>query len=614
MRIFEELKRRNVLRVAAAYIVTSWLVVQVVETLFPVYGLSDDAIRLVVNILVIGLVPVLLLSWVFEWTPEGLQRDTQADHPTTISLAAAKRFDRAILVVLVLAVGYFAVDKFLLDPQREAELAIQQQAEVEQARQEGVSEGLQSRGEASIAVLAFEDMSPGDDQEYISEGIAEDILNLLQRMPQLDVRSRTSAFRFKDSDLSVPEIAADLGVDHVLEGSVRMLGDRIRITAQLIDARTDSHLWSENFDREVSDVFDILDEISLATAEQIGIELLSEPPRAERIDADAYFHFLRGNYLVYYVDQFSAVDHFEQALAIEPDYVDALIGVSRAYWEMQGTDLHVPGSEDQDYLQKSNDAGSRARELDPDHPVILAWDGWEALQRGEFESAARLLEKAMSRDPTNVDVVEGAMIVAMSIRSADLAVRLGQGAVKIDPYCTNCNYRLALAYYQAGEYAESEASLLRYWELAPGVTSGTLTLATAQMMQGKYDEALKKFEMLRDQKQSDPWWGPLMIQALQGEDVSRQLQELESTDASRISLAQVAAVSGEIEIAFRLLSQTAAEDTTEVSFGWRFVNSNFFENLHGDPRWLEIEERSGLAAHQLADIQFNPRLPVAGSR
>ena len=228
MRILEELKRRNVLRVATAYIVTAWLVVQVVETLFPVYGLADEAIRLVVNVLVIGLVPVLVLAWVFEWTPEGLKRDAEVDREKPVSLAAAKRFDRVILIVLALAVGYFLVDKFVLDPQRQAEQAVQQQAEVEQARREGVAEGLQSKGEASIAVLAFEDMSPGDDQEYISEGIAEDILNLLRRMPQLDVRSRTSAFRFRDSDLSVPEIAEDLGVDHVLEGSVRLLGDRIR--------------------------------------------------------------------------------------------------------------------------------------------------------------------------------------------------------------------------------------------------------------------------------------------------------------------------------------------------------------------------------------------------
>ncbi|MBT8063216.1 MAG: adenylyl cyclase, partial [Gammaproteobacteria bacterium] len=289
MSFLGELRRRNVLRVGAAYIVTAWLVVQVVETLFPVYGLSDGAIRLVVNILAIGLLPVLVLAWVFEWTPEGLKKDSDVEAGAPASLAAAKRLDRIILIVLVLALGYFATDKFVLDPQREARQAQLQQAELEQAREQGIAEGLQqSRGDASIAVLAFADLSPDGGQDYLGDGIAEDILNLLQRMPQLDVRSRTSSFRFKDKDVSVPEIAELLDVDHVLEGSVRRIGERIRITAQLIDARTDSHLWSDNFDRNVEDVFAIMDEISLAAAEQVGIELLSEPPRAERINADAY--------------------------------------------------------------------------------------------------------------------------------------------------------------------------------------------------------------------------------------------------------------------------------------------------------------------------------------
>ncbi|MGD8483076.1 MAG: tetratricopeptide repeat protein [Gammaproteobacteria bacterium] len=606
MSLFAELRRRNVIRVGAAYIVTAWLIVQVVETLFPVYGLSDAAIRLVVNILAIGLIPVLVLSWVFEWTPEGLKREAEVDHGKTVSLDAAKRLDRIILVVLAVALGYFVFDKFVLDPMREEEEAIQQQAQVEQARQEGVSEGLRSRGEASIAVLAFEDMSPGDDQEYISEGIAEDILNLLQRMPELDVRSRTSAFRFKDSDLSVPQIAQDLGVDHVLEGSVRMLGDRIRITAQLIDARNDSHLWSENFDREIEDVFDILDEISLSVAEQIGIELLSELPRAERIDADAYFLFLRGNHLVYYIDHVAAADYFEQALAIEPDYVDALLGVSRAYFEM--------AKDDPDYWQKSTDAWDRARELDPDHPVILAYDGWQAMQRGEYKNAARLVEKAMSGDSKSFDVVEAAIILAMAIRRSDLDVRLGDGAVRRDPYCAACNYRLALALYRAGRYAEAESALLRSWELAPDIQAGILSMAKILMMQGKYEEALGQFEVWKELGNRDSWWGPLMIRALEGEDVSRQLEELEDSDAPRVSLAEVAAVSGDIETAFRLLGQTGRMDATEVSFGWRYVNSNFFENLHGDPRWAEIEERAGLAAHQLAEINFNPRLLAADTR
>ncbi|NNE06878.1 MAG: adenylyl cyclase, partial [Xanthomonadales bacterium] len=263
MSFLAELRRRNVLRVGAAYIVTAWLVVQVVETLFPIYGLSDAAVRIVVNIVAVGLVPVLVLSWVFEWTPEGLKKDRDVVPGAPASAQAAKRLDRAILVVLALAVGYFAFDRFVLVPQQMAE-------QIRKAHEAGRSEALvESFGDHSIAVLAFDDLSPEGDQEYLSDGIAEELLNLLARIPELRVISRSSAFHFKSTDIPVPEIARQLNVAHVLEGSVRKSGDRIRITAQLIEARSDTHLWSDTYDRKLVDVFAIQDEIASAMVEQL---------------------------------------------------------------------------------------------------------------------------------------------------------------------------------------------------------------------------------------------------------------------------------------------------------------------------------------------------------
>ncbi|NNE06345.1 MAG: tetratricopeptide repeat protein [Xanthomonadales bacterium] len=526
MSFLGELKRRNVLRVGAAYIVTAWLVVQVVETLFPVYGLSDGAIRLVVNILAIGLLPVLVLAWVFEWTPEGLKKDSDVEAGAPASLAAAKRLDRIILIVLVLALGYFATDKFVLDPQREARQAQLQQAELEQAREQGIAEGLQqSRGDASIAVLAFADLSPDGGQDYLGDGIAEDILNLLQRMPQLDVRSRTSSFRFKDKDVSVPEIAELLDVDHVLEGSVRRIGERIRITAQLIDARTDSHLWSDNFDRNVEDVFAIMDEISLAAAEQVGIELLSEPPRAERINADAYFHYLRGHHLVQGVDSAAAVDYFEQALEIEPEYIDAMLGMSMAYWNLM-PDYAELEEDKHEYQRLSEQFAARAKALDPEHPVILAWDGFDAMSAGDFAGAADLMSTALSRDAANWDVVQSSIIFSLAIRRNELAVALAEGAVRRDPYCAMCSYWLGRTLNRVERYAHAERAMLEFWRKVPAARDGQFTLATSLMMQGKYDEARSHFQQWGERGQSDAWWGLIMIRVLQGEDVTAELDRL----------------------------------------------------------------------------------------
>ncbi|MDH3816652.1 MAG: adenylyl cyclase, partial [Acidobacteriota bacterium] len=235
MSFFGELKRRNVVRVGAAYVAVSWLVIQVVETLFPVFGLSDAAIRIVVILLAIGFVPAVISAWAFELTPEGFRREAEVDHDSAVIRRMTRRLDRLFLVALALALGFFVFDKFVLDPARDAEeLATARQ----EARQEGRSDAIvESFGDKSIAVLPFVNMSSDPEQEYFADGISEELLNLLARIPTLRVISRSSAFSFKGKDVNIPEVAEQLNVAHVLEGSVRKSGNKIRITAQLIEAR-----------------------------------------------------------------------------------------------------------------------------------------------------------------------------------------------------------------------------------------------------------------------------------------------------------------------------------------------------------------------------------------
>ena len=230
MSLFNELKRRNVFRVAAAYVVVAWLA--------------------------IGFIPSLIFAWAFEITPEGLKKDSDVDRSRSISPQTGKKLDRIIMVVLALALGFFAFDKFVLSETREASIA-------EEARQEGRSEALvESYGDKSIAVLPFVNMSEDADNEYFSDGISEELLNLLAKIPELRVISRSSAFFFKGKDIKITDVARELNVVHILEGSVRKAGKQVRITAQLIDAHSDTHLWSETYDRELDDIFAIQDEIA----------------------------------------------------------------------------------------------------------------------------------------------------------------------------------------------------------------------------------------------------------------------------------------------------------------------------------------------------------------
>jgi adenylate cyclase len=218
MSFLDEIRRRNVLRIAGLYLVGAWLAVQVASTVLPAFESPAWALR-----------------------------------ARSITPQTARRLGRIIMVVLALALGYFAFDKFVLSPGRERSIAAS-------ARSEGRSEAIiESHGDKSIAVLPFVNMSADRDQEYISEGIAEELLNLLTRVPQLRVISRSSAFSFKGQNLEIPEIARRLNVGHVLEGSVRKSGNRVRVTVQLIDARSDSHLWSDSYERALDDVFALQD-------------------------------------------------------------------------------------------------------------------------------------------------------------------------------------------------------------------------------------------------------------------------------------------------------------------------------------------------------------------
>lgn len=325
MSFLAELQRRNVIRVGAAYLVVAWLFVQVAETVFPLFGFDETPARIVVVVMAISFLPALVVAWAFELTPEGFKRDAKVNHDTEANRRLSRLLDRLIMVFLALGVAYFAFDKFLLTPHRQAdELA----AATELARQEGRSEAIAGAyGDNSIAVLPFINMSSDPEQEYLGDGIAEELLNLLARIPELRVISRSSAFSFKGRNVEIPEIARQLNVAHILEGSVRKSGNRIRITAQLIEAGSDTHLWSEVYDTTLGDIFKIQDEVAEAVVRQLHVTLLGEVPKAQEADPVAYLLVLQARQILLlqqHEEMHQAEALLQQALEIDPDYVDAL--------------------------------------------------------------------------------------------------------------------------------------------------------------------------------------------------------------------------------------------------------------------------------------------------
>src|SRR6195256_4120681 len=259
---FAELKRRNVVRMAGLYLVGAWLLTLVASTVLPMFGAPDWLPRSIVILLSIGFVPALIFSWVFELTPQGLKRDEDVPPEQSIAPKTARRMNRMIIAVLVLAIAYFAVDKFVLNPRREKSAA-------------GVSSSSNAAPitNKSVAVLAFANLSDDKGSEYFSDGISEELLTVLQKIPGLHVAARTSAFSFKGKNATAQEIGEKLGVTNLVEGSVRRSGQTVRIAARLTQANTGEQQWSENYTRNLKDVFAVQTELAQTIVGQLSGQL-----------------------------------------------------------------------------------------------------------------------------------------------------------------------------------------------------------------------------------------------------------------------------------------------------------------------------------------------------
>ena len=338
---FGELKRRNVVRVGVAYIIVGWVVVQISQVLFEAFGTPDWVIKTVIVLIAIGFPFALLFAWAFEITPEGVKKTRDVDLSSSLTHSTGKKLNFFIMASLVIALAYFIWERQTLD----RGVPNQTNVAAEQAS-EGTSPTIEvtETGPQSIAVLPFVNMSSDTEQEWFADGLTEEILNSLARTPDLLVAARTSSFSFKNSEIAIPEIAASLGVDHVLEGSVRRGGDTIRITAQLIRAADGFHLWSETFDRTMENIISIQEEIAIEIAKALQTamdpEALKQMMSAGTNSVPAFEAYLNGIGIwraagastdVYEV--LNALEAFEKAVDLDPEFANAYL---RLYWFWYG--------------------------------------------------------------------------------------------------------------------------------------------------------------------------------------------------------------------------------------------------------------------------------------
>ena len=455
----------------------------------------------------------------------------------------------------------------------------------------------------SIAVLPFVDMSQAGDQGYFSDGISEELLNLLTKIPQLKVAARTSSFSFKGKGVEIPEIARQLHVANVLEGSVRRSGDQLRIAAQLIRAAEGYHLWSETYDRRMDDIFKIQDEIAGEVVRELKVKLLGAAPKVRTTDPKAYALYLQARELgrQFNPEAFAKSDALlQQVLKIDPRYAPALFALGANSFNKANDGM----LSNRDAYARAREAAEKALAIDPDYAPPHAHLGWIAMYRdNDLAGAARHFQRALTLDPTSVSVLGDAAVFLTSLGRLDEALALDEAVVRRDPVNIISLFNLALHQCYAGQYDAAIASFRTVLSLSPSNGGAHAQLGLALMLKGDATAALAEIE----QEKTENWRMidlPMAYCALgRKADANAALNALIAKYEKdwSYSIAYVYAFCGDADKAFEWLDKAVAYHDAGLG---GIVTENLFDKIHSDPRWLPFLRKLGKAPDQLARIEF----------
>ncbi len=475
MSLFKELKRRNVVRVGIAYVVASWLVAQVLQLAFETFGTPDWMMKTVLVLMAMGLPFVLFFSWAFELTPEGLKREKDVDRTQSITPRTGKKLDRVTIVVLVLALAYFAVDKFVLDPTRDAEMV---QAATQTIAEPATSVApVSGTPEQSIAVLPFVNMS--DDKDYFADGLSEELLNLLAKIPDLKVAGRTSSFAFKGKNEDLRTIGEALSVSHVLEGSVRRSGERLRITAQLIKVDDGYHIWSETYDRQMADIFDIQDDVAQAITEALKLHLTANAERPTQ-NTQAYALYLEALALSIAREEDEinqGLVMLDRAIELDPRFAEAWELKATFYWQAGG--WAMDNSEAQ---RLTYEAASKALELDPSLNEARTFASAANPDTQSSDYTIEPFETLVKAEPANANALIPLTYGLMMAGYFNEVLALTDRIIELEPLAAIGYIRKGEALSAAGRREEAQAAWLKAGEL--GGEQAYFHLSTDQLIAG----------------------------------------------------------------------------------------------------------------------------------
>src|SRR5437763_4793064 len=604
---FAELKRRNVVRAAGLYLVGAWLLTQVASTVLPMFGAPDWLPRSVVILLTIGFLPALIFSWIFEMTPEGLKRDEALPLEQSIAPQTARRMNRMIIAVLLLALGYFVFDKFVLTTRREAALVAARPS----------AEPKSAANAKSVAVLAFANLSDDKGSEYFSDGISEELLTVLQKIPGLHVAARTSAFSFKGKNATAQEIGEKLGVAHLVEGSVRKAGETVRIAARLTKTTSGDEIWSENYTRNLKDVFAVQTELAATIVEQLrgqltgGGDARAKAAIQEQVQAaekggtknvEAHEAYLQGRFFSNRhsekeTDQARVA--YQRAVELDPKFALAWAGLAQTHvWDCNyATEGGQKGFNA--HLAAAREALERAFALEPDLPdALFARAMIETNFDYDWKGAAETLRKALALAPQDPALLMQAGNLAAARGEKTQSLEFDRRAVALDPVNAQARAFLASGLSVTGKQEEARAEYARVIELNPSAPNSHAGAGLTYLLEGKFEEAA-----MAAQKDAADWARLLIVSCARWSqkrvpEYDAALAELiaNTSETGAYQIAEVYGYRNDKDHAFEWLELARRQRDAGLP-GLRA--DTLLPNLHDDPRWDAFLRTMGLADDQL---------------
>lgn len=574
-RFLGELKRRNVLRVAAFYAAAAWLLVQIATQVLPVFDVARWALRVVVVAVVLGFPFVLVFAWFYELTPEGLKRENEVDRSQSIARSTGRKLDRLIIAVLAAAVVVLLANQFVLHKDLN-DTAL---------------------GKA-IAVLPLVNDTGDPANEYFSDGLSEELISALAQIKELKVIGRTSSFHFKNSNEESKVIGTALGVGYLLEGSVRQAAGRARIAVNLVRAADGANAWSQIYDRTLPDIFAVQAEIAQSVAGALKVALLGEadknPDAPSNQNVDAYTAYLQGRY---YEQRYSAADlrkaigFYETAIRSDPHYALAYAALSKSWWALGD----ITGQDVADANRKARAAAERAVAEDPDSAeghaalgqVLVSVDRNARDAEVEYRRAAELA-------PASAEPKIGLSSVLADFGRIEEAVELLQEAVRLEPLSTNAHFDLARLLTSLGRYDEAVQSARKAIALQPGGAGTWEMLALVEAKRGDGEAALKAAR-----QESDPDWRAYAM----------ALAQQARGDAPAANAALDALIAGHSDdMSFQIATVYAFRGDADKTFEWldrayekrdpgvmAIIDNPFTRELRADPRFAAFCKKVGLA-------------------